>query len=65
MKQYKVTISWRPNVNRLERKEQTFDIHARSKASATFQAAYTLGQSLESYLPGSENITVRYIRSLP
>lgn len=64
MKSYEVTISWRPNVNRAERKDEVFCVDARNKASAVFQAAYRLGQSLESYLPGSETVGVRFIRSL-
>jgi hypothetical protein len=64
VKSYEITISWRPNANRAERKEKVFRVDARSKASAAFIAAYKLGQSLESYLPGSENVTVRFIRSV-
>ena len=64
MKQYEVTISWRPNVNRPDRKKWVLPVTARNQASAVFQAAYKLGQALESYLPGSETVTVRYIRSL-
>jgi hypothetical protein len=64
MKSYEITISWRPNANRAERKEEIFRVSARNKASAVFQAAYRLGQSLESYLPGSETVSVRFIRSL-
>lgn len=64
MKSYEVTISWRPNVNSLDRTSKVFTVSARSQASAAFQAAYRLGHGLDSYLPGSENVTVRYIRSL-
>ncbi len=64
MKQYEVTISWRPNINRPDRASKTFSVAARSKDSAVFQAAYKLGHALDSYLPGSETVTVRYIRSL-
>ena len=64
MKAYEVTISWRPSINRAAREEKTFHIEARNKASAAFIAAYKLGQGLESYLPGSETVTVRFIRSV-
>lgn len=64
MKQYEAAISWRPDINSPDRVSKTFPVTARSQGSAVFQAAYKLGHALDSYLPGSENVTVRYIRSL-
>lgn len=63
MKRYEVTISWRPNASSLARVSEVFFVTARSQASAIFQAAYRLGSDGTSYLPGSENVTVRYVRS--
>ena len=62
MKSYEVTISWRPDINSLDRTSRTFTIAARSQASAVFQAAYKLGWTANSYLGGSEQVTVQLLR---
>jgi hypothetical protein len=64
MKGYEVTVSWQPNINRLDRSSKTFRVTARSQPAAIFQAAYQMGWDQVSYLRGSETIEVKTIGSV-
>jgi hypothetical protein len=58
VKRYKVLVSFQPNINRLDREEESFTVSAPSKPSAIFQAGRQLGLTQKGYVPGSETVTV-------